>query len=177
MEVNGVNFRVKHAVQAQNIFRHLVKKAEEIGMVVNASKTSMICVSDAISYEADAYIYDANENRIGCQDSMKVLGMIFTNRPDMSGQVRSIQKKIRCRLWMLRNLKTSGFTTEELLTVYKTMVRPVADYGAVVYHSSLTDEQDEALDNLQNAALKCVCLLYTSPSPRDRQKSRMPSSA
>ena len=25
--------------------------------------------------------------------------------------------------------------------------------------------------------LHCVCLLYTSPSPRDRQKSRMPSSA
>ncbi len=24
---------------------------------------------------------------------------------------------------------------------------------------------------------RCVCLLYTSPSPRDRQKSRMPSSA
>ena len=26
-------------------------------------------------------------------------------------------------------------------------------------------------------ALYIVCLLYTSPSPRDRQKSRMPSSA
>ena len=26
-------------------------------------------------------------------------------------------------------------------------------------------------------ALKKPCLLYTSPSPRDRQKSRMPSSA
>ena len=26
-------------------------------------------------------------------------------------------------------------------------------------------------------ALQCHCLLYTSPSPRDRQKSRMPSSA
>ena len=25
--------------------------------------------------------------------------------------------------------------------------------------------------------LECGCLLYTSPSPRDRQKSRMPSSA
>ena len=24
---------------------------------------------------------------------------------------------------------------------------------------------------------ECICLLYTSPSPRDRQKSRMPSSA
>ena len=27
------------------------------------------------------------------------------------------------------------------------------------------------------AAIKQGCLLYTSPSPRDRQKSRMPSSA
>ena len=26
-------------------------------------------------------------------------------------------------------------------------------------------------------AIKDLCLLYTSPSPRDRQKSRMPSSA
>ena len=28
-----------------------------------------------------------------------------------------------------------------------------------------------------NRRLSCNCLLYTSPSPRDRQKSRMPSSA
>ena len=30
---------------------------------------------------------------------------------------------------------------------------------------------------LNNDYLSRVCLLYTSPSPRDRQKSRMPSSA
>ena len=32
-------------------------------------------------------------------------------------------------------------------------------------------EHDNALDQVYD------CLLYTSPSPRDRQKSRMPSSA
>ena len=57
---------------------------------------------------------------------------------------------------MLRNLKKSGFTEDELLQVYKTMVRPVADYGAVVYHSSLTNQQDELVENLQNTALKCI---------------------
>ena len=36
-------------------------------------------------------------------------------------------------------------------------------------------ENDEKLKNSE--ALKMICLLYTSPSPRDRQKSRMPSSA
>ena len=30
---------------------------------------------------------------------------------------------------------------------------------------------------LEVVGLLSVCLLYTSPSPRDRQKSRMPSSA
>ena len=30
---------------------------------------------------------------------------------------------------------------------------------------------------LQASTLQYDCLLYTSPSPRDRQKSRMPSSA
>ena len=31
--------------------------------------------------------------------------------------------------------------------------------------------------DLENAPPPQACLLYTSPSPRDRQKSRMPSSA
>ena len=31
--------------------------------------------------------------------------------------------------------------------------------------------------HIEDAYTQMVCLLYTSPSPRDRQKSRMPSSA
>ena len=33
------------------------------------------------------------------------------------------------------------------------------------------------IDRREVVALGLSCLLYTSPSPRDRQKSRMPSSA
>ena len=38
------------------------------------------------------------------------------------------------------------------------------------------DQIYDFLDNKKVDVLK-ICLLYTSPSPRDRQKSRMPSSA
>ena len=37
---------------------------------------------------------------------------------------------------------------------------------------TLIDSQEHILRGMEIA-----CLLYTSPSPRDRQKSRMPSSA
>ena len=40
----------------------------------------------------------------------------------------------------------------------------VEDIGEAIVKSDLTDMSD-------------ICLLYTSPSPRDRTRSRMPSSA
>ena len=43
---------------------------------------------------------------------------------------------------------------------------------------ALDDRADGIRENLDEAKrLREDCLLYTSPSPRDRQKSRMPSSA
>ena len=60
------------------------------------------------------------------------------------------------------------------------------DYGSQNYCTSLTiyrklaiASPDETCDVAVFAptSIVLVCLLYTSPSPRDRQKSRMPSSA
>ena len=36
---------------------------------------------------------------------------------------------------------------------------------------------DAGLHVFKSAEYDCICLLYTSPSPRDRTRSRMPSSA
>ena len=87
---------------------------------------------------------------------MKALGMVFGNDLTMDQQVNQVAKKMRMHFWTLRNLKRNGFTEEELVKVYKTIIRPVADYGRVVYHLSLTDEQDELVDRLQNQALRCI---------------------
>ena len=56
--------------------------------------------------------------------------------------------------------------------------RPKGTDGKAILGSDNTT----ALNQLEKVALNDldkdkICLLYTSPSPRDRQKSRMPSSA
>ena len=38
-------------------------------------------------------------------------------------------------------------------------------------------EYQPAMEEIRKGRRSFTCLLYTSPSPRDRQKSRMPSSA
>ena len=48
-----------------------------------------------------------------------------------------------------------------------------ADHAGVMWHGKYFNWLEESRIN----ALSEVCLLYTSPSPRDTDKSRMPSSA
>ena len=154
--VNGQKFRVKHAIQAQNVFRHIIRNAENLGMVVNSNKMAMTCMSGAVDYEADAYILDADQNRVGCRKKFKASGVRFSNKLDIEEHVLYIEKAMRSRYWVLRNLKGNGFNTEELLHVYKTMIRPVVEYACPVYHSSLTDGQDERIERLQDHALKTI---------------------
>ena len=44
-------------------------------------------------------------------------------------------------------------------------------------HMITSIDAEKAFDKIQHPFMIKTCLLYTSPSPRDRQKSRMPSSA
>ena len=103
-------------------------------------------------------------------EKMKALGMYFTSRPDMAEHVNWVVKSMKTRFWMLRNLKRSGFNTKELVQVYKTMIRPVAEYRSVVYHSRLTDEQNECLDRHQNQDSKYIF----GPLSSGRRMRQMP---
>ena len=67
-----------------------------------------------------------------------------------------------------------------------TMALALASQGFDVTVFDATTEEDRikrnkgrtyALSRASKNLLSNLCLLYTSPSPRDRQKSRMPSSA
>ena len=52
--------------------------------------------------------------------------------------------------------------------------------GSEIVRITVNDEESaKAVPDIKKELLDngCNCLLYTSPSPRDRQKSRMPSSA
>ena len=49
--------------------------------------------------------------------------------------------------------------------------------GATVFTLKALSPSDREAAEVKAGAYTRSCLLYTSPSPRDRQKSRMPSSA
>ena len=50
-------------------------------------------------------------------------------------------------------------------------------FAELICSNSLKAERPDSASGLLKIEMRMICLLYTSPSPRDRQKSRMPSSA
>ena len=66
---------------------------------------------------------------------------------------------------LLKKERVLGIKTDENKTEEQVKVIESKDYRKNIY------------DLLNYIPEGIICLLYTSPSPRDRQKSRMPSSA
>ena len=148
----------------------MVGKAEARGMVVNKKKTQVLCMSDAQNYKASAYLLDADGARIESGERLKVLGFHLDSRPTVHAHINALKARMRDTTWVLRHLKLAGFNEKELATVYCTVVRPVLDYCAVVYHPMLSDEQDQAVERLQAKALKNI-YGYTDSYAEMRRKA------
>ena len=96
----------------------------------------------------------------------------FATQPMMYKEITS--KNTVTELY-LSDLLNSDSEINEKYEVFKSNYRKSMEKGEMVAESMASDP-DHSLHFDWSAYIK-PCLLYTSPSPRDRQKSRMPSSA
>ena len=138
------------------IYRHITRRATSRGMVVNTKKTGMLVISGAQSYKPEAHIFDSDGTRIDSGDSLKMLGFHFSGQSNVHAHIKILCRRFRQQMWVLTHLCRFGFSEEELVRVYKSIVRPVADYCCVIYHYILTDYEDEEIDRLQAQALKRI---------------------
>ena len=72
----------------------------------------------------------------------------------------------------MNTTRKNGFTLIELIIVM-VILGIMAAVAVPRYLDSISNAEEAAED----AVISSICLLYTSPSPRDKRQSRMPSSA
>ena len=153
---DGSFCKVTTAAESQNMFNHSCRRAEERGMAVNDSKTSLMCFSVARNFEAQAVLTGRNGEKIEGRDSLKFLGFTLDADCSVNSHVESLAAKIRSRTWALSHLKRAGMSREDLTKVYKTIIRPVAEYGSVAWHSMLTVEKRWMLEKQQIQAMRNI---------------------
>ena len=140
----------------QNAFWSMTGNAVAKGMVVNPSRTSCVCVSDALSYTPSAIFHEEKGNMIESGESMKVFGIHVSNKPTVQPHVDQTVKKMQQHFNSLRHLARYGISWPELVEVYKSTFLPLADYCVQAYHSMLTNLLDKKLELAQVGALRAI---------------------
>ena len=149
-------------------------------MRVNSAKTQLLCIAPASERELSTFITTPEGTHLKSGDNLKILGFYFGRRPDAAEHIEAIKRKFYSRLWLLRHLRNAGIPNLDLLSLYKSMVRPVIEFAAPVYHTLLTATQRGELDRLQARALKIVfgwntsykTALECSGTPRVEERTR-----
>lgn len=95
-------------------------------------------------------------------NQFKLLGVVVNNQLKWGDHVDYICSKINKRLYFLKHLKRADLSSEDLLTYYRSVIRPVAEYACQVWHSSLTAAQSRQLEQLQRRAVK---IIYNTSDP------------
>ena len=116
-------------------------------MVVNDSKTAVMCVSDTLSFEPRVAL-TGRVCPIEGKASMKFLGITLDSDCTFSSHVNNLRA--------LSKLKRRGMSTEDLKYVYVSMIRPTVEYASPAWHSMLTKEQSNILESQQAQAMKNI---------------------
>ena len=87
-------------------------------------------------------------------DTIKLLGVYLTNDLKWSVNTKNICKKVNQRLYLVRKLKQFGLTEEQLITAWRSIVRPVTEYAVPLWHSGLTENDSNKIELLQKKSIR-----------------------
>ena len=86
----------------------------------------------------------------------KLLGVTLTSKLTWEVHIDNLCRKANSRLYYLRHLKRAGLPTAQLLTVYKALIRSVTEYACQAWSTSITKEQSNLLEQIQQRAFKII---------------------
>ena len=90
------------------------------------------------------------------KSEVKICGIWLTEDLSWSKNCDELCRRAYARIPMISKLKYIGTKTEDLLDIYCLYVRSVLEYCSVAFHSSLTNEQINQLECVQQVALFAI---------------------
>ena len=97
-----------------------------------------------------------NDQKIEQKTISKLVGVWISEDLSWSQNCKEICKKAYSRLSMITKLKYAGVPTEDLVNIYILFIRSVAEYCAVVFHASLTQEETRKIEMIQKTCLRVI---------------------
>ena len=89
-------------------------------------------------------------------EQLKLLGVQITSDLKWNPNTQYITNRAYRKLWILRRLKENGANKTELKDIYCKHVESVLEFGAVVWHSALTQQNIGDIERVKKFALSII---------------------
>ena len=124
---------------------------------VNERKSSVMIFNFSKKYDFHpGFRVGEGSEELNIVKSTKVLGIQLNESLRWQDHIDYICNKASSRIWALRRLMQLGLEYETILDVYYKEIRSILEYGAVIFHSSLTKRQAKTVENVQKLVLRMV---------------------
>ena len=124
-------------------------------MLINANKCSVITWNFSKRNSPPENLI-LNNNFLPSLSKIKLLGVIITDDLKWSENTMHICDKVNRKLFILCLLKQFGFSKDELIIAWTTIIRPITEYAAPLWHSGLTETDCKKIEKLQKKALGII---------------------
>ena len=150
----GGRFLPSTTFKSQNINNSIAKWTEENKMVINESKSKHMVITK--SNERFSTRISMNENIIERTNKLKRLGVWINSSLTWDKHISEMYKKSYPRLKMLTMLKYVGAPKEDLIEIYSLYIRSFTEYCSTAFHSSLTSQLSNKIEQIQKTSLKVI---------------------
>ena len=124
-------------------------------MMINPTKTKeMIIYFGKDKLNVPAITIDGNE--IERVEEVKLVGIHITNNLKWNTHVDLMCKKASTKIYLLAHTKKSGVSSDDLLLLYKSCIRPLSEYACPVWSMSLPAYLVEKIERIQQRCLKII---------------------
>ena len=124
-------------------------------MIINSKKCNVINFNFSKNNTPPQNL-TLNDNAIQIANKIILLGVVLTIDLKWTENTSLICDKVNRKYYILSTLKKFGFTRSELLIAWKTILRPLTEYAAPLWHSGLTDADCKRLESLKKKALGMI---------------------
>ena len=142
-------------LQSQDWLNKIDKWTINQKMKINEKKTKTMIFNYTKNHQFTTRL-EMNGEKLEVIDSTRLLGTIITNNLSWDPNISDIVKRSNARMELLRKLDGFGVPKEDMKSIYISFIRSLLEQSAVVWHSSLNQENIDDLERVQKSALKII---------------------
>ena len=144
----------------KSIFQHqlddIVRYTSENSMILNKSKTKCLPSNNSRTKVFIPKLSVEQGEHLEVMCSLKLVAIVINSELTWSDHIKYTVKRVNLVIWQLTRFKRLGEDRDSLIKFYVLKIRSILMFGAVCFHSSLTQEDSRKLELQQKRSLASI---------------------